>query len=88
MSNLLIACPYNRISTVDPIDEADGEPHKVKTVFLLAYMCTNIFGAVCTLVTGFLMREQANYYWHVIMANVVLVVGVETIRKVFMKGKV
>ena len=71
---------------MDPAEEANNEPHRVKTVFLLIHLSRTIFIAVSTIVIGFLMKQQAGYFWHVIIVNVGLAVLVETIRKVCMRN--
>lgn len=72
--SFLLACPYNRVGTVDPIEEVGEERHKLKIIYLLGFAVTNVFGAICTMITGFLMKEKAGYYWHVILGNVALII--------------
>lgn len=86
--NFLLACPYNRISTVETIEEAGENPHRIKLVFLLAHASQNIVAAISTLIIGFLMKAKLAYLWHAIAVNVVLIFVVETIRKVWMKKDV
>lgn len=57
----------------------------MKMIFLLAHLSHNITAAACTLIIGFLMKIRAEYFWHVVLGNVALILLVETIRKVCMK---
>ena len=76
ISSFLLACPYNRISTLDPLEEVGEDLHRIKTVFLLAHMAQNLVAAIFTLVIGFLMKAQPRNLWHVMMANIMLVIFV------------
>lgn len=87
ISNFFMSSPYSRISSSEPIEESDNNPHKIKLVFLLAHLFRNITIATCVLIIGFVMKINPTYFWHVVFANVVLAFIVESWRKLCMGRK-
>lgn len=54
----------------------------MKTVILLGHFGRNLITAVFTLIIGIMMKIDSGNFWHAILANLVIIFVLETIRKV------